>query len=338
VLATPRESVGRIGITDERRRESCLPAILIIAAVWQASCGGSVSPAAVASTPTPHVLTGQGTTWQVVATADGEVSGLALDGHGHMYAVQDTKNQIVEFSLQGAVVRRWGTQGSAPGQLNQPVRVVLDGQGDVYVTDSLNNRIQKFSPTGDPLAQWGGSGSAAGDFNFPIGIAIDGQGNVYVGDVRHYRVVKISPDGTRLTSWGSHGTQPGHFDGYPSSIALDANGNVFVSEAYGSDLIHEFSPSGVFIARWGGSGSDPGKFSEPRGLAFDREGDVYVGDTSNNRVQKLTPTGQFIAQWLGPSSAPFPEPSSITMDQQGYLYVSDGPLILRTCVASGGCG
>jgi DNA-binding beta-propeller fold protein YncE len=310
----------------------------LIAATFGASaCGGSASQLAVASTPTPQVLTGQGTTWQVVATAGGEVSGLALDGHGHLYAVEDGRSRIVEFSVQGSMVREWGVEGSAFGQLNQPVRVTLDTQGNLYVTDTGNNRIQKFSPTGQPLAKWGIGGAAAGEFNFPIGITLDARGNMYIGDVRNYRVQILSPTGTPVTSWGSHGPAPGQFDGYPGDVALDSKGNVYVIEAYGSNRVHEFSPAGSFIARWGGTGSEPGKFNEPRGLAIDRQGDIFVGDTGNNRVQELSPTGQFIARWQGPSTAPLPEPAYITIDDKGNLYVSDGPLILRTCVVTAGC-
>jgi DNA-binding beta-propeller fold protein YncE len=324
-------------MATKRRCQSLPFALLTFAPLWLASCGGSVSPTVAASTPSSHVLTGQGTIWQVIATADGDVSGLALDGHGRLYAVEVSNNRIVELSLQGVVVRQWGAKGSALGQLNQPIRVALNAQGDAYITDSLNNRVEKFSSIGEPLAQWGGAGSAAGKFNFPVGITLDSQGNVYVADTMNERVQRLSPAGAPLSSWGSLGSAPGQFDGYPGDIALDAKGNLFVTEAYGSNRIHEFSPAGAFIARWGGTGSEPGMFNEPRGLAFDTQGNIYVGDTGNNRVQKLSPTGQFIAQWQGPSTAPFPEPSYITIDEKGDLYVSDGHLILRTCVVSSGC-
>lgn len=322
-------------MTIGRRCNSLALALLTLATLWLASCGGSTLPTVAASAPSPHVLTGQGTTWQVVVTADGDVSGLALDGHGNLYAV--VNNGVVEFSLRGSVVRKWGAAGSALGQLNQPIRVALDSLGDVYVTDAGNNRIEKFSPTGEPLAQWGDAGSAAGQFNFPVGIIVDGQGNMFIADFRNDRIQELSPTGRPLASWGSQGSAPGQFDGGPGGIAVDTKGNVYVSEAYGSNRVHEFSPVGAFIARWGGTGSEPGKFNEPRALAFDSQGNIYVGDTGNNRVQKLSPTGQFIAQWQGPSTAPFPEPSYFTMDEKGNLYVSDGQLILRTCVASSGC-
>jgi tripartite motif-containing protein 71 len=320
--------------------------IVVIASLWLGGCEatGATSehhptPISPPSSPqpslSPTVLTGGGTTWRVVAKADGEVSGLALDGHGHIFAVE---NRIVEFSLQGSVVRQWGTTGSGPGQFNLPIRVALDAAGDVFVTDAGNNRIQKFSPSGQPLAQWGHAGTTAGEFNFPVGITVDGQGDLYVADFRNGRIQKLAPSGVPLAAWGSQGSAPGQFDGGPGGLALDAHGNVYVSEAYGSSRIHEFSPAGAFIARWGATGSGPGEFNEPRGLAFDRDGNIYVGDTGNNRVEKLSPSGQFIAEWQGPSAFPFPEPSYIILDEKGDLYASDGPLILETCIASSGCG
>jgi tripartite motif-containing protein 71 len=311
-------------------------AILLIMPLCLANCGASASPTAVASTPGLHVPTGQGTTWQVVATADGFLGGLAFDGHGHVYAADGT-NRIVEFSVQGSVVTEWGVEGSAPGQLNQPGGVALGGLGDVYVTDNGNNRVEKFSATGVPIAQWGQQGSLPGDFNFPIGIALDGKGNVYVADVGNYRVQKLSPSGTPVAWWGSEGPAAGQFVGHPARLAVGADGNVYVSEAYGSNLVHEFSPAGVFIARWGGTGSDPGKFNEPRGLALDSRGNVFIDDIGNNRIQELSPSGQFVAEWKGPSTAPFPEQSDIALDGNGNLYVSDGTSILRTCVMPGGC-
>lgn len=327
----------RAGIRTHQNNDRAMATILIAAPLMLAACGGSASPTPLTSPPSPHVLTGQGTTWQLVATADGDVSGLALDGHGHIYSVEYRDNRIVEFSLQGPVVAHWGALGSGPGQFNQPTRVVLDAQGNVLVIDTGNNRLQKFSPDGEPLAQWGSTGSAAGQFLFPVGIALDSQGNIYVAEFQNHRVQKLSPTGTPLASWGSQGSAPGQFDGGPSGVALDAKGNVYVSEAYGRNYIYEFSPAGTFIARWGGTGGEPGKFHEPRGLVFDSRGDIYVEDTGNNRVQRLSPAGQFVAQWQGPSSAQFSEQSYITMDEKGNLFVSDGRLILRTCVASSGC-
>jgi hypothetical protein len=78
-------------------RAFAIAGILVIALMCSVSCGGTTSPAAVASSPHPHVLAGQGTAWQVVATADGDVSGLALDGHGHLYAAEFGNNRVVEL-------------------------------------------------------------------------------------------------------------------------------------------------------------------------------------------------------------------------------------------------
>jgi hypothetical protein len=331
-------SLGALGMIWRRTIRLWPPHMAVIAALWLAACGGSTSHTASGSTPSPRVLTGQGTTWQVLAVADGDVSGLALDGHGHFYAVVAAHNPIVEFSLRGSVVRRWGVKGTDFGHLVQPVRVALDASGDLYVTDIGDDHVNKFSPAGKPLAQWGSAGSAAGAFNFPIGIALDSGGDIFVADVRNYRVQTLSPSGTPRASWGSQGPELGQFEGFPAGIALDSVGNAYVTEAYGSNRIHKFSPAGAFVARWGGTGGEPGQFREPRGIAIDGQGNVYVGDTANNRLQELSSDGRFMAQWPGPSAAPFPEQSEIALDGRGHVLASDGHLILMTCVDSRGCG
>lgn len=252
---------------------------------------------------------------------------MALDGQGHLYAVESFDDRIAELSLQGSLLGEWGTSGSGPGQLSQPIRAAIDRRGDLYVTDSKNNRVQKFTASGKPIAQWGGPGSGPGQFNFPVGIAIDGQGDVLVAEYGNSRVQKLSPLGAPLASWDSPGA---------SGIALDAKGDVFVAEAFGGSHVFEYSPSGsgALLATLGGGGPGKGQFNEPRGMAFDRTGDLFVGDNGNNRIQELTATGQFIAQWIGPRENPFPEQTDIALSDAGLLYVSDGNQVLGTCVVA----
>ena len=303
------------------------------AAVLVATFACGSSSASAPSTPAAS----PGATWQVLVSGSGIVSGLALDGLGDLYAVEYDKNRIIEYTVQGAVVRQWGSAGSGPGQWNTPIRVAIDAKGDVYITDTGNNRIQKFSATGQPLAQWGKLGDGPGQFDFPEGVTVDAQGNIYVADTRNARIQKLSPTGTPVLQWGRSGDQPGQFNRMPVDLALDRHGDIFVTEANGLNRIHEFSVTGAFLGRWGGSGDSPGQFNEPRGLAFDKNGDVYVADTGNNRIQKLTSSGKFISLWAGPSAHPFPEPTALALDGSGYLYVSDLNLILRTCVLPSGC-
>jgi tripartite motif-containing protein 71 len=310
----------------------------VLLSVCLASCGGSA--------PTP-VTTSASTqsSWQVIMTVktaavDFGITGIALDGSGNLFLAEFDDDLIYKYSLAGKELAHWGGHGSGPGQLEAPDKLALDTQGNLYVTEvgsrstgeGQNNRVQKFSHTGTPLAQWGTFGSAPGQFNAPIGIAVDQQGDIYVADVGNHRIQKLSSIGQPLMQWHTVGSGTGELTEIGYDLALDAGGNVYVSEPHpfsdGNDRIQKFSPSGALLATWGGSGTGPGHFSNPTGLAVDLKGDVFVVDWNNNRIQELSPTGQFVAQWPGPEPG-FKFVSKIALDDHGNIYVSVGNLVLK---------
>jgi sugar lactone lactonase YvrE len=125
-----------------------------------------------------------------------------------------------------------------------------------------------------------------------------------------------------LAQWGSHGTGPGQF-GYPSGVATDASGNVYVVDAY-NYRIEKFTDTGVFLTQWGSLGSDDGQFEGPLGIAVDGDGNVYVTDQING-VQKFTGAGVFIGRWgrSGFGNGEFYYPFAIAADAAGSIYVAD---------------
>ncbi len=114
----------------------------------------------------------------------------------------------------------WGSNGSGPGQFNNPFGVAVDSLGNVYVTDYGNHRVQKFTSAGVFLAEWGSLGSGDGDFSYPQGIAFDSRDNVYVSEGGNHRIQKFTSAGTFLDKWGSLGSGNGQFL-YPVGIAVD---------------------------------------------------------------------------------------------------------------------
>ncbi|MEO8288474.1 MAG: 6-bladed beta-propeller [Chloroflexota bacterium] len=116
-------------------------------------------------------------------------------------------------------------------------------------------------------------------------------------------------------------------------VALDPQGNVFVAQnRSGSDpRIYKFDPSGKLIASWGSKGAREGEFSLPPyaggagGVATDTEGNVYVTDVGNARVQKFDNNGKFLAQWgsQGEGDGQFSDPFGIAVSKQGFVYVSE---------------
>lgn len=316
-------------------------AVLALAILCIAACGPNAPAAAQGtSTPAAQFLSGNGTKWQqIIKDAKvSDITGVALDGRGDIYLAELSANRVAEYSINGKFIMAFGTHGSGPGQLSSPGKVAIDSQGNVYVTDIDNNRVQKFSATGQPLAQWGGldASSDPGKFNFPIGMAVDSEGNVFVVDAYNYRIQKLSPQGLPLAQWSSQGTEPLPLR-LPYDITLDAKGHIYVSYVHGNDGVEEFSTAGADVGPLGGFGSDLGVFNTPTGIVVDGAGNVYVLDAGNNRIQELSSSGKYVAQWAGPTTRTFFMHSELTMDGAGNAYVSDGNALLKLCLNTAGC-
>ncbi|WP_374686840.1 flippase activity-associated protein Agl23 [Promineifilum sp.] len=223
-----------------------------------------------------------------------------------------------------------GLAGVEPGTLSSPRNVAAGPDGLIYVADSGNHRIQVFDADGTYLRGWGSFGAEPGQLNEPWGLAVD-EAFVYVADTWNHRIQKFTLTGEFVGAYGASGApaadDPGGGLGLffgPRDIALIGEDQLLVTDT-GNHRLQLLDRDGNFLNQVGSFGSQLGQFNEPVGLAVAPDGSIYVADTWNGRIQRLTPdlapSGEWrVEAWYGQSINNKPY---LAVDADGRIYVSD---------------
>lgn len=210
--------------------------------------------------------------------------------------------------------------------LAQPVGVGLTPDGTIVVFHRGLAPAAPYVPgdviafidpeNGGLLSSWG-----AGFFIQPHGMHLDNEGNVWLTDIKRQQVFKFSAEGELLMTLGQEGIKgndSSHFD-QPTDVAVAPDGSIFVTDGYGNRRVVKFSDQGEFIKEWGKEGSAPGEFINPHAIDIDQNGELYISDRENNRVQVFNGDGEFIRS-IPTKAAVY---SCIVTDTKGGLLATD---------------
>jgi len=213
-----------------------------------------------------------------------------------------------------------------PWNLIQASSVAVTTKGTVLVLHRGAHPLLEFEPNGKfirslgdglpisegkvagiPKANWAPDRSRYSAVYGPPGctacgahaVRIDRQGNIWVVDAAGHVVYKLTQDGKelmRLGSRGVSGTSQSTFN-LPTDVAFASNGDLYVSDGYGSARVVKFSRDGKYILEWGTRGKGTGQFGLPHNVVVDAQGKVYVTDRDNQRVEVFDANGKFLSQW-----------------------------------------
>jgi sugar lactone lactonase YvrE len=295
--------------------------------------------------------------------------GAAVDGQGNTYIATSQDHRVRRVSSGGTISTFAGTgQAGFSGdggpatsaRLYAPEGVAVDGQGNVYIADRFNFRVRKVSP-GGTITTFAGGGkpgvfgdggpATSATLRNPSAVALDGKGNVYIADRDNMRVRKVSSGG-KITTIAGTGVQGFSGDGgpatsaqlrFPDGVAIDEQGNVYIADSQ-NHRVRKVSPGGT-ITTFAGTGAcglprDNGPATSstvcfPRSVAVDAQGNVYIADTNNSRVRKVT-RGGTISTFAGTGTcgptvgnggpatqAQLCSPSGVALDGQGNVYIAE---------------
>ncbi|GAL84278.1 endoglucanase-like protein [Sporocytophaga myxococcoides] len=303
----------------------------------------------------------------IAASFGNYISGLAKDAAGNIYVVDYYNHKIRKITPAGIVttLAGSGSLGSADGMgiaasFNFPTGIVLDAAGNIYITDSGNHKIRKITP-GGVVSTFAGSGDwrplgddglgTSASFDNPKGITIDASGNLYVADMMNRKIRKITPAGM-VTTLAGNTKLMGSTDGQgatvsfsePQGIAVDASGNVFMTDA-SIHKVRKITPTGV-VSTFAGSGNmgsadgagTSASFNNPRNITIDASGNLYIADLGNNKIRKITPSGVVSTYAgtgisgdadLGIASATFKAVGGLLFDASGVMYIGDARKVRR---------
>ncbi len=291
-------------------------------------------------------------------------NGVAVDTTGNVY-IADSGNLRIRKVNSGGVITTvagngqccYGGDGGAAisAQMNYVSAVTVDASGNLYFADVYNQRVREVNSAGiittvagNGTAGYSGDGGAAtsAELQYPYGLTVDGTGNLYISDTDNQRVRKVSTSGI-ITTVAGNGNCCYSGDGgqatsaqlaYPDGVIVDAGGNLYIADT-SDKRIRKVNPAGTITTVAGdgsygfsgdGGAATSAELSSPEGMAEDASGNLYITDTGNQRIRKVSASGTITTAVGGAINDGGPgvfgllnQPAGVARDSAGNTYIAD---------------
>ena len=295
-------------------------------------------------------------------------STLTLDSTGNLFIADSGNERVRQVTPDGTLATLAGTgtaaEGAANGSsgsvaLNTPMGVAMDPAGNVLVADTYNHRILLVTPartirtvagTGIGGVSPEGTGPLVAQLRAPRAVCADRAGILYIVDTSNHRVLRLAPGGTLQTAAGNGSGGNAGDNGAarfaqlntPSACATDSAGNLFIADTANhairkvnaAGVISTVAGTGIAGTSWEEAVATEASLHAPRGVAVDDMGDIFIADTGNHRIRRVTPDGRIhtiagtgVAGFSGDGDPAVGEllngPQGLFLDGAGDLYFAD---------------
>jgi uncharacterized protein (TIGR03437 family) len=302
----------------------------------------------------------------------GQPSALAFDAQGNLYIAETFNDRVRKVNASdgkiSTVAGGNGTGAKGDGgpataaQLHCPTGVALDAQGNLYIADRDNHRVRRVAAAdglittvaGTGTAGFGGDGGDAKEarLDTPYTVAVDRQGNLYVSDTGNNRVRKVNASDSKINTVAGTGETGSAGDGGPATaaqlnepeqVAFDAQGNFYIADTFNNrirkvnasdGIITTIAGTGVRGATGDGGDAKLARIGLPEGLWIDAEGNIFIADTFNDRIRKITTDGKintvagnglngYSGDGVAATGTRLNCPTGVITDATGKIFIAD---------------
>jgi tripartite motif-containing protein 71 len=274
-----------------------------------------------------------------IGIGDGQIllpAGITVGADGSIWTA--SHNRVQRFTAGGQFIERVG--GSGEGQLSWPQSLDTAPNGDVYVADSDLDRVLVFDEDGDYVRQLGEGGTGPGQLSNPTEVDVDDEGRVWVADAASNHVQAYTAAGDFIAEFGSTGSGAEQLALEAQSGLAVAMGRVWIADP-GNDRLSRWlaTSTSAFLhsSNFGSFGSADGELKAPADVVTDSQGNLFVLDRGNSRIEKFGPDGQFLAKFgsAGSGDGQLNSPSAIALDAAGNVLVAENHRVQKLSPSGG---